>query len=70
LQEVTAIQCTDTWDLIIDFANGIRFTLDGAAADEYGEPWSFNLLPHDYSINIIANHGNGYLIFDSRNKLA
>jgi hypothetical protein len=69
LQEVIAIQCTDTQDLIIKFANNVQLTLDGSTADEYGEPWSCNLSPHDYSVNIIADSGAGYILFDSRNSL-
>ncbi|MGI4821355.1 MAG: hypothetical protein ACRYFV_09105 [Janthinobacterium lividum] len=69
LQEVITIYCADNWNLIIEFANGVQLTLDGSSADEYGEPWSFNLSPRDYSVNIIASCGAGYLLFDSRNKL-
>jgi hypothetical protein len=66
LQEIITIQCTDTQDLIVGFANGVQLTLDGSATDEYGEPWSCNLSPHDYSVNIIADSGAGYILFDSR----
>ncbi len=66
LQEVVGIQCTDTGDLTIRFANGVQFTLDASAADEYGEPWSCNLFFHNHSVNIIADSGSGYIIFDSK----